>query len=171
MECEFHTAPPLPTGAQFLAPIVRHFAPAPSGPAFGASHLQLISFDAPAAQPTGLQGSWTRNGMTIDCHDGRICVKQGDETFAHGVYHTSADGLLFGVVEEILYNPGPDADCLKIPQLIDQPFAIRFRLDDRDLIIKDIRCAGLTPAVNNEESDANWANAVRAAACGRYTAE
>jgi hypothetical protein len=126
------------------------------------------------------EGHWRRTVgdclVEFSCERGRLrgtfeLPTPNGETRIHVVGTCSAtpDGQLFGVIDEVdVQSPHASLDVRAIAvRFVDQPFAIRFRADGDSLIIKEVRCAGLSPHVEHERTSELFEK-VRLIACGRY---
>ena len=176
------TGNPGPPGRVRLSspPAYGHFAPA----AFG-HDIMLSAFAAPVAAPmppsaqhrrtNRVEGTWTRSigtqRATFTCENGRIRGAVSDSkgesevTFA-GMCSVSEDGQIFGLIDEVggvTLPPGYTT------WLIDQPFAVRFRFEDEELIVKDLRCAGFPASITIGDQSFPLTDVVREFACGRFS--
>jgi hypothetical protein len=151
--------------------------------------LMSASFDAPAVAPSpvaagrpvrpAVEGKWARvrgattTDLTIEA--GRIRATWHAEAdgrrpeIRFSGTCSMADGQVFGVIDSLEFDSGStDEAHAAAARLIDQPFAARIVADGDSLIIKDVRCAGLEPNVEEETSDEGIADIVRFYVCGQY---
>ncbi len=81
------------------------------------------------------------------------------------------DEQFIGIIDEIEAK-GDDGESFEahmlVQRLVDQPFAVRFVADGESLIIKDIRCSGLAPSIDEKNASAQLLDYVRTFGCGRF---
>lgn len=140
--------------------------------------IRLSSFTSPvaahvraaAARPPvhdSVEGTWSRtvDGSTIEftIENGRLHGAFDDARFS-GTCSVSEDGQIFGLLDEF-------EGVGHLVDVIDQPFAVRFRFDGEDLILKDLRCAGLPGTIELPGGASAPLDLVTRIACGRYAVE
>ncbi|MGC1275084.1 MAG: hypothetical protein WBC44_15370 [Planctomycetaceae bacterium] len=161
---------------------MQHF---PAGPQFEVPHrgIAMSSFGMPVAatQPPAtarhasrntLEGTWTRTfgNVTISftIENDRLSGSFGDGGDVNvrfsGMCSISEDGQIVGLIDDVGQLP-----VTWTGGLIDQPFAVRFRLDGSDLILKDLRCAGLNSEIEYNGQKLEAGDTIRNFACGRYS--
>ncbi|MBA3315066.1 MAG: hypothetical protein M3552_14515 [Planctomycetota bacterium] len=147
--------------------------------------IRLSGFAAPVAAPQPrslsprLEGTWTRTiGTDVSSfshRDGRVNgswqVTNGIEVRFSGSCTVTKDDQFVGVIDEVEAR-GTDGESFQahvlVQRLVDQPFAARFVVDGDALIIKDIRCAGISPSIKDEKQTSDLLDYVRTFACGRF---
>ncbi|MGF1582099.1 MAG: RNA polymerase sigma factor [Gemmataceae bacterium] len=136
----------------------------------------------PAHRP---MGTWKRNlgefDLVLDIQEKRIvanCVVsgKGHQITLEGEYSVTNDQVLYGVITDVnldlkASSRGSPEEFMKIEhefsKLIDQPFSLVYRLNDRRLLIRDAKFGlmGLSKNITNS------ADELRVFAVGRYANE
>lgn len=154
--------------------------------------IRLSSFAAPvaASQPPAppqiarsisprLEGTWTRTAGSSTCtfthRNGRLYGSwrphdQFELRFS-GSCSVTKDDQFVGVIDEIEASGEHDESFgahAMAQRLIDQPFAARFIVDGDSLILKDVRCSGLSPTIQDEKQTSELLQYVRTYACGKF---
>jgi len=160
--------------------------------------IRLSAFAAPVAAPLPpraasprLEGTWKRTSATsFTFENGRISGSwdattgvridsegKSIELKSHirfsGSCTVTTDGQFIGVIDDIEVTredgfSNVHGTPASVQRLIDQPFAARFVVDGDSLIVKDIRCGGLSPVIDQEDTSADLLQFVRLNGCGRY---
>lgn len=144
--------------------------------------LRTASFATPNADPIPparpwhrhpVEGEWNRaigNGtLSLTFEEGRIrgtWTDGGDEPAVRfsGTYSISEDGQIFGLIDDFSGLPPQFGSWV-----VDQPFAIRFRKDGDEIVLKDFRCAGLPPTIDLHGEKVAVGDIVQMFACGRFS--
>lgn len=148
--------------------------------------IRLSGFAAPVAAPQPpraisprLEGTWSRAAgdatSSFTFQNGRASgtwqVANGIEIRFSGTCTVTKDEQFIGIIDEIEAK-GNDAKSFQahmlVQRLVDQPFAVRFVADGESLILKDIRCSGLSPAIDHKDASSDLLQYVRTFGCGRY---
>jgi hypothetical protein len=149
--------------------------------------IRLSGFAAPIAAPLPpraisprLEGTWTRTSgdatSSFTFRNGRVSgrwsVANGTEICFSGTCAVMKDDQFIGIIDEIEAKGQSDESTLDAnmlaQRLVDQPFAARFVTDGDSLIIKHVRCSGLTPTIDEEDASTELLQVVRLFGCGRY---
>lgn len=163
-----------------------HHFPAGPPPEMRRPGMAMSSFGMPVAathphprqsrpEAGAVEGDWSRTvgdyTMTFSCRDGRLhgsCGSSAGGEFLHfsGTFSASQDDQIFGLIDNIEV---PELPGEFTSWLVDQPFAVRFRVDGGGLIIKDFRCADLPETIIHDGETHPFADSVRGYVCGRFT--
>lgn len=150
--------------------------------------LRMVSFvnseaveDAlkPAKLRHPLEGKWSRNvgstslNLTLEggqiqgaWHDG------GDEPSIRfsGTCSVSEDGQIFGLIDDVNFgSSGAWVPPHVYNWIIDQPFAVRFRKDGDEIVLKDFRCAGMPSSIEVQGNQIALGDYIQAFVCGRFS--